>query len=180
MALFIYKNNQQYGPYSIDQLKVWLSSGQIQSTDLACYEGSTNWVPVSTLVGVGNQAAAVPSTYGRPSSGWGLIIGGVLLTLIGIPLSAIIMGIPLVIVGIPMLIYGRAQYQKRLMWDLKESVRVGVVQGMPAQGYLPPQHHSEQARLRAPSRRVAQLCSSCGATLDAAAKFCPACAAPTS
>jgi hypothetical protein len=95
-------------------------------------------------------------------------------------LSAIIIGIPLVIAGIPMLIYGRAQYQKRLMWDLKESVRVGVVQGMPAQGYLPPQHHSEQVRLPAPSRPVAQFCSRCGATLDADAKFCTACAAPTS
>jgi hypothetical protein len=178
MSVFIYKNDKQYGPYSIDQVKGWLSSGQVQPTDLACYEGATTWVPLSTLLGAGNYLSATqPSGYvtSRPSSGWGLIITGAILTLIGIPLFVFIIGIPLVIAGIPMLIYGRIQFQRRVMWDLKESVRMGVVQGMPPQGSLPSQQYAQQSRLPGPSRPMANFCSNCAAILDADAKFCPSC-----
>ena len=177
MSVFLYKNGQQYGPYSIDQVKGWLSSGQVQPADLACYEGSTTWTPLSTLLGMGTYLPATQLRSSPPSSGWGLIISGAILTLIGIPLSAIIIGIPLVLAGIPMLVYGRVQYGRRIMWDLKESVRAGVVQGMP-QGYLPPQHYGEQSRLLGTSRPVANFCSNCAARLDADAKFCPSCSAP--
>lgn len=187
MSVYIYKNNQQYGPYNIDQIKSWLSSGQVQPIDLACYEGSTKWVPLSTLLSMETYpSAAQPSGYltGRPRSGWGLIITGAIFAFLGLTLCATligaIIGIPMLIIGIPMLIYGRVQYQRRVMWDLKESVRVGVVQGMPAQTHLPPQHYEERTRLPVPSRSLANFCSNCAARLDVDANFCPSCSAPTS
>lgn len=186
MSVFIYKNDKQYGPYSIDQVKGWLLSGQMQPTDLACYEGATTWVPLSTLLGTGDYLSSAPHggyVSSRPSSGWALIITGAIFTLIGFLLSATIIGaiigVPLLIAGIPMLIYGRIQFQRRVMWDLKESVRVGVVQGMPTKG-LSPQHYEEQSRSSGPSRPVATFCSNCATRLDADAKFCPSCATPTS
>jgi hypothetical protein len=187
MSLFIFKNNQQHGPYSIDEVNRWLSSGQLQRTDLACYEGATTWVPLSTLLGTGNYLPLAPQgayVTGRPSSGWGFIITGGIFTLIGLLLCATligaIIGIPLLIAGIPMAIYGRILFQRRVMWDLKESVRVGVVQGMPTQGQLPARQYDERSRPSGPSTPVATFCSNCATRLDADAKFCPSCAAPVS
>jgi uncharacterized protein DUF4339/zinc ribbon protein len=187
MTVFIYKNEQQHGPYTMEQVQGWCSSGQIQPTDLACYEGSTTWAPLSTLLVMGTYpAAAVSSGYSTnpPSWGWSWLIIGMGLGLIGILLCmtiiGIVIGLPLIIAGIAMSIYGYVKIYRRYMWNLKESVRVGVVQGMPSQGYLPQQQYWQQPRLIAPSAPVARFCSHCAAALDADANFCPSCAAPTS
>jgi hypothetical protein len=42
-------------------------------------------------------------------------------------------GIPLIIAGATMVIVGRIKYNKRVLADLQESVRAGVVQGMQPQ-----------------------------------------------
>jgi hypothetical protein len=187
MSVFIYKNDKHYGPYSIDQLKVWVSSGQVQPTDLACYEGGATWVPLSTLLGMGTYLpAGKPGGYATypPTWGWSWLIIGLVLGLIGsllcVTIIGAIIGVPLLIAAIPMMIYGNVKIYRRYMWNLKESVRVGVVQGMPSQGYLLQQHYSQQPRPSGPSRPVATFCSSCATRLDADAKFCPSCAAPTS
>jgi hypothetical protein len=187
MSVFIYKNDKQYGPYSIDQVKGWLSSGQVQPTDLACYKGATTWVPLSTMVGMGpyvstGQSGGYVTT--PPSGGWSWAIIGIVLGFIGILLCmtiiGIIIGLPLLIAGIAMSIYGYVKIYRRYMWNLKESVRIGVVQGMPSQSYVPQQHYAQQPQLAAPMTPVARFCSNCAAMLDADAKFCPSCAAPTS
>lgn len=43
----VYKNGQQCGPYSIDQIREYLSSGEFQLTDLAWYQNA--WVPLSSI-----------------------------------------------------------------------------------------------------------------------------------
>jgi hypothetical protein len=183
MSVFIYKNDKQYGPYSIDQVKGWLSSGQMQPTDLACYEGATTWAPLSTLLVMGTYSGAPPISR-PPSWGWGWMIIGMVLLLIGVllcmTLIGIIIGLPLTIAGIAMSIYGYVKIYRRSMWNMKESVRLGVVQGMPSQSYLPQPYYAQQPRLTAPYIPVARFCSNCSATLDLDAKFCPSCAAPIS
>ena len=46
MNVYLYQNNKQLGPYSLDQLKAWLLSGQITPTAMAQREGETGWIPL--------------------------------------------------------------------------------------------------------------------------------------
>lgn len=178
MTIYINKNGQSHGPYNIDQVRAWLSAGQIQPTDSAWYEGGTSWVPVHTVPGIG--IAATQYVASGKGEGWGLMIGGAICAVIGGLLSATvigaILGIPLIIIGIIMIKSGRFKYNRRVFENLKESVRVGIVQGMQPQGYVPVQRPQLVAAVRMP----ASYCSNCATKLDADAKFCPSCAAPTS
>ena len=51
--LYLWKEGQQHGPYATGDIRGWLSSGQLQATDLACYAGAANWTPLSSLTGIG-------------------------------------------------------------------------------------------------------------------------------
>lgn len=60
MKIHIYKNAQQYGPYSVEEVQKWISSGQLRTTDLACYQGAENWVPLSSVPGINTGPDAFP------------------------------------------------------------------------------------------------------------------------
>jgi hypothetical protein len=131
--MYIHRGNQQHGPYGSADVRAWLSSGQILPTDLACYEGSTDWIQVYSLP---NMQVPLPMQP-QPApggSGVGLMISGSVLGVLGallcITIIGAILGIPMMIGGLVMVVVGRAKYTRRIMSDLKESVRVGVIQGM--------------------------------------------------
>jgi hypothetical protein len=135
--LFLHRDGQQYGPFPPEQVRHMLALGQVLPTDMACLEGSGDWITVYSIPSM--QVQLPPS---RPSgSGWGLMISGLVMAVMGAILSATvigaIIGIPMFIAAIPMVIFGRIKYNKRVMADLKDSVRAGVLQGM--QPYGPPQ-----------------------------------------
>ena len=50
MQIYVSKDNQQYGPYTIEQLKGFVDSGNFTTADLACSDGQ-NWVKISELPG---------------------------------------------------------------------------------------------------------------------------------
>ncbi len=50
MAILIYRNEQQVGPYEIDEVQGAVSSGQLSLTDLAWQEGCADWVPLSEIL----------------------------------------------------------------------------------------------------------------------------------
>ena len=60
MKIHIYKNTQQYGPYSVEEVQKWISSGQLRATDLACYQGAENWVPLSSVPGINIDSQPFP------------------------------------------------------------------------------------------------------------------------
>lgn len=60
MKIHIYKNSQKYGPYSVEEVQRWVSSGQLRPTDLAHYQGIENWVPVSSIPGINTGPDAFP------------------------------------------------------------------------------------------------------------------------
>jgi hypothetical protein len=60
MKILIYKNSKQYGPYSVEEVQKWLSSGHLRATDLAYYEGATSWIPLSTVPGISNGSRVAP------------------------------------------------------------------------------------------------------------------------
>jgi tetratricopeptide (TPR) repeat protein len=46
MNIHLHQNGKQHGPYSVDQLKSWLLSGQIGPTVMAQREGELSWIPL--------------------------------------------------------------------------------------------------------------------------------------
>lgn len=73
MKYYIWRNNQQYGPYSAADLQSYLAAGQVLPTDMARTESSQEWVPVQQLLGtnvpVANAGAApVGPAYPAPAA----------------------------------------------------------------------------------------------------------------
>lgn len=61
MEIFISRNNEKHGPYSLEQIQGFLASGQMQGSDHAWYEGVKGWVPLSQVPGVQMpKAGSVP------------------------------------------------------------------------------------------------------------------------
>jgi hypothetical protein len=50
MQYQVSRNGQMYGPYTLEDLQRYLSSGNILPTDLAKSEEMTEWLPVSTIL----------------------------------------------------------------------------------------------------------------------------------
>lgn len=67
----IKRGDQEFGPYSLSELKQYLAEGRIVSTDLARSEGMEDWAPVSEVAG---DLAAV-SLYGPASGPGGALTG---------------------------------------------------------------------------------------------------------
>ncbi|MBG29854.1 MAG: hypothetical protein CMI31_07620, partial [Opitutae bacterium] len=52
MEVYLFKDGQRFGPYSMDQVKEYLASGDFAETDLAYFEGRDGWVPITKVPGV--------------------------------------------------------------------------------------------------------------------------------
>ena len=50
MQIYVHISGKNYGPYSIDQLREYVSKGSFKSDSQACYDGK-NWVTVSHIPG---------------------------------------------------------------------------------------------------------------------------------
>ena len=50
MQIYVSKDNQQYGPYTMKELTGFVDSGNFTTADLACSDGQ-NWVKISELPG---------------------------------------------------------------------------------------------------------------------------------
>ena len=47
MQIHINKDEQQHGPYTLDQVNEYLAQGTLQATDPAWHEGLAGWVTLS-------------------------------------------------------------------------------------------------------------------------------------
>ena len=52
MKIAIDRNGQQFGPYTVEEVNAYLLSGNIVGSDMACPQGGSQWVPVSSIEGV--------------------------------------------------------------------------------------------------------------------------------
>ena len=55
MSIYIYKNEQQFGPYTIEQIREYVQQGHFTPEDHACADGQ-NWVPLLQVPGFAAQA----------------------------------------------------------------------------------------------------------------------------
>jgi hypothetical protein len=82
MTYQVSRNGQMYGPYTLEDLKRYVASGNILGTDMAKSEEMPDWLPVAQILGIAGTAGttsiptpaaipppayASPSTYPAPS-----------------------------------------------------------------------------------------------------------------
>ena len=60
MALYISRNGQRYGPYSLPEAQEHIRAGTITATDLAWHEGLPEWVPLHQILGLSVQPPVPP------------------------------------------------------------------------------------------------------------------------
>lgn len=46
---YLHRDGQNHGPYTDEQIKQFVTAGQVAQTELICPEGGSDWVPASTL-----------------------------------------------------------------------------------------------------------------------------------
>ena len=68
MNIYIFKNEQQYGPYTVEQLREYVQQGHFTLEDYACGDGQ-NWIPLSQIPGFAPQAqAGQPQQAAQPQA----------------------------------------------------------------------------------------------------------------
>src|ERR1043166_2314870 len=65
MQIYIGKNGQQLGPFSLEEVNRKLAEGTFTGADLAWYEGAPGWAPLSGVAGVVIPQA--PASASAPS-----------------------------------------------------------------------------------------------------------------
>lgn len=69
MNIYVFKNDQQYGPYTADQLREFIQQGSFTLEDYACGDGQ-NWVPISQIPGfAAGQAQAGQPVQAQSAAG---------------------------------------------------------------------------------------------------------------
>ena len=58
MNLYLSREGQTFGPYTIEQAREYLSSGQFLEQDFALFEGQTDWQPLSQLLAFAPSAVS--------------------------------------------------------------------------------------------------------------------------
>jgi hypothetical protein len=61
MQIFVGKNGQQLGPFSLEEINRKLADGTFAGTDLGWYEGAAGWAALSSIAGVVVPAPAAPA-----------------------------------------------------------------------------------------------------------------------
>lgn len=81
MNYIIYRDGQEFGPYTLAELQQYLASGNILPTDMARSEGMAESLPVSQIIGsipvpVVNAPVAAPAIEypDPPNLHWGLVL----------------------------------------------------------------------------------------------------------
>lgn len=67
MQIYLARNNEQAGPYTLEQVNSMLASGQVVLSDLAWHEGLDNWQPLGQLTG-GRLHYSTSGSSGSPFS----------------------------------------------------------------------------------------------------------------
>ena len=56
MNVYVSRDGETFGPYSDEQARQFLQSGQLLGSDYALYEGESEWKTLGDLLGVNQQA----------------------------------------------------------------------------------------------------------------------------
>lgn len=60
MEIFITRDGQQFGPYTLDDVNAYLASGELSGDDLGWHDGAADWLPLRTMEGVVAPRSSAP------------------------------------------------------------------------------------------------------------------------
>src|SRR5947209_20598472 len=60
MKIFIHKQGQTLGPYSVEEVQSRIARSELSPADLAWQEGTRDWQPLTSLIGMGRSNAGLP------------------------------------------------------------------------------------------------------------------------
>jgi hypothetical protein len=72
VTYLIYRNGQQYGPYTLDDVRQYCAQGRIAQSDFAWAEGMPNWTTIETLLRMpspSGTSSATPQSAGPGGNG---------------------------------------------------------------------------------------------------------------
>lgn len=69
MNIFVAKNEQKLGPYTVEEVRARIGSGSFSGEDLGWHEGLTDWQPLSRLLASLPSEGEGPPPAPRKSSG---------------------------------------------------------------------------------------------------------------
>lgn len=52
MNVVVTRDGQQFGPYTPEEVRAYIASGQLFASDLAWFEGAADWMPLSSVPGL--------------------------------------------------------------------------------------------------------------------------------
>ena len=70
LQFFVARPEQNYGPYTLQEVNSHLATGHIKAADLAWYEGAPGWMPLNQISGVvipPTPVAPPPASYPQPA-----------------------------------------------------------------------------------------------------------------
>ena len=71
MQIYIHREGQQFGPYSVEEAKEHLAAGSLRAADMAWHEGMADWMPLAQLEGMAPAAApTVPKPVQMTQPSW--------------------------------------------------------------------------------------------------------------
>ena len=66
MEIFINREDEDYGPYTVEEAQGLLASGDLLPQDYAWYEGAADWMALEEIPGIVPPAAAAPAPASAP------------------------------------------------------------------------------------------------------------------
>src|SRR5438876_1168543 len=64
MRIHIKRNAEVFGPYSVEEVRAYLSGGRLSLSDFAQLAGTTEWIPLASVPGI---RSAPPPPISSPS-----------------------------------------------------------------------------------------------------------------
>jgi hypothetical protein len=69
MTYQVSRNGQMYGPYTLEDLRRYVASGNVLPTDMAKSEDMLDWLPVAQILGTSATSAVIPTpAYAPPAA----------------------------------------------------------------------------------------------------------------
>ena len=109
-------DGQVHGPYEIEELRGYVAQGRVTSATQLCQDGTNNWVPASSVLGVGLTGVPPTTPMAPPMGGFqGMPAGWTPVSLVGpilVTLFCCLIG------GIISIVYASSANNKALMGDM--------------------------------------------------------------
>jgi hypothetical protein len=73
MLIYIKRKEELFGPYSLDEARIYFESGRLALSDFALPEGSSEWIPLASVLGITSPPPQPPPSVtsvaqNRPST----------------------------------------------------------------------------------------------------------------